>query len=131
VSYCIQADIELEFGAVNVADWANIDRDGSAVTKAARIAEAILVADDELDEVLRDTWLKITATQADGSGVPKAIVRLARRIAGLWLYEGLGAVNYTRDGTPQHGFWWIRQWVDEYKERIRSGKVDINALRGM
>jgi len=131
MSYCAQADMELEFGAVNIAKWADVDADGDADKKANRIAEAILVADDELDELLRMTWLKVSATQADGSGVPRTIVRLARRIAGLWLYESLGAVNYTRDGTPMHGWWWLRGWIEDYKNKIRDGLIDIDALKGM
>lgn len=131
MSYCAQADIELEFGADNVAEWADIDNDASAGTKAARIAEALLVADEQIDEVLRMTSLKLAATQADGAGTPKTINRLARVIAGLWLYEARGAVDYTRDGTPMHGHWWRRKWADDYLEKIRSGAIQIDAIRGM
>jgi len=131
MSYCVQSDIELEFGATNVGEWADIDNDASAPTKAARIAEAILVADEEIDEILRLTQFRLAATQADGSGTPKTINRLARVIAGLWLYEARGAVDYTRDGSPKHGHWWRREWADKYLEQLRSGERKLDALVGI
>jgi len=131
VSYCTQADIELEFGATNVGEWADIDNDANATTKSNRIAEAILVSDERVNEVLRMTSLRVAAIQADGAGTPKTINRLARVIAGLWLYEARGAVDYTRDGTPQHGHYWRRAWAEEYLEKIRSGVIQIDAITGM
>ncbi|MFQ5492319.1 MAG: phage protein Gp36 family protein [Phycisphaerae bacterium] len=131
MAYCAQSDIELEFGATNVAKWADIDNDGDATTKSNRITEAIAIADEEIDEVLKNTAMKISLTQADGSGTPKTINRLARVIAGLWLYESRGAEAYTRDGTPQHGHYWRRAWVERYLEELRSGTRKLDALTGI
>lgn len=129
-TYCTKADMELEFGATNIADWANIDNDGNATTKSARITEAIAVASEEIDEVLRTTGYLVSSVQADGDGTPKAFNRLARVLAGLWLYESRGATDYARDGTPHHGHAWRRQWAHDYLERIRSGAIKIDALLG-
>lgn len=130
-TYCTQADIELEYGATNVDEWADIDNDDNATTKAARIAEAIALAGEEIDEVLRMANFKLSAVAADGSGTPKTINRLARVIAGLWLYEGRGAQDYTRDGTPMHGHWWRRQWAENYLDEIRRGVRKLDAMAGI
>lgn len=129
-TYCTQADIELEYGATNLAQWADIDNDGDATKKANRIAHAIAVASEEIEEVLRKMHFRLPAVQGSGSGIPTTINRLAAVMAGLWLYECRGAQDFSRDGTPLHGHWWRRQWADKYLEELRTGVRKLDAIEG-
>jgi len=96
--------------------------DDSAEEKAARIAEAIAVASDEMDEVLRcvtsyESKLPITT-------VPDSVGNQVAIRAGIWLYS----FRATDDFGEQPGYMqWLwkqhRIWLNEI--RLGQRKLDI------
>jgi hypothetical protein len=128
-AYCAQADIEKVYGTTNVGKWADINNDANATTKSGRITEAIDVASEEIDDVLRLLDVRIPAVTAAGA-TPPTIKHLAAVLAGLWLYEARGAEDYNRNGTIRHGHAWRRDWADNYLNMIATGKRKLDMAIG-
>ena len=75
-TYCVQADMELLFGTTSLSTWADLEGDGTKT--AARIIEAIAMAGEEIDAVLRTTGYSNRLAIADASA---ATPRLIKNIA--------------------------------------------------
>jgi phage gp36-like protein len=127
--YCGRSDIEDRFGVTNVSKWADLDDDEDATKIANRIDRAIEAASDDIDDYLRGGPYRIPLEDANGL-VPRPVRRIAAILAGVWLYEARGTVDY--DATNEkvaHGLQFAR---DEAMKRLRRLKlmVDrINAVR--
>jgi len=122
-TYCVKADIEGFFGTANVAKFADIDNDESAVTIAARIAAAISDASDEIDDELRQSRYLIPITTPAGA-TPSAITDIAAKLAGVRLYEARG----TEDAQGNHRLTSVKGEAHLALANIRTGKLSINAL---
>lgn len=124
MAYSATTDIDLFYGSGNVTAWADINQDANATTIANRKAEAIAVADDEIDDVLRTTPLSGSLPL---STVPTTIKDLSRKLAGLWLYESRGSYDVTSEGSPVHRWMFIRKMCEKTKREIRTGKIKTSA----
>ena len=121
--YCTRDDIEDLFGVENVKKWADLDGDGNAVSIAARIARAIVVASAHIDDRLRGGPYVLPV-----AGSPATLVDLAAALAGIWLYEARGVEDYD-EATGE-----IRDKVNARRKRaektlrdIRSGAIRLDA----
>ena len=124
MSYSVAADMDLFFGSLNITAWANINKDDNSTTITNRKAEAIAVADDMIDDVLRTTPYSYALPL---STVPPRIRDLSRKIAGLWLFESTGAYDIDNEGKPVHRFVFVRRDADQTLADIRDGKIKISA----
>ncbi len=121
--YCAKSNIVDLFGVKNTEKWSDIDADESAVTIAARIARAIDVASDDIDDQLRHSpYLIPIATPAGAT--PTAIVDIAAKLAGAWLYEARG----TEDSKGIHRLSSVKGEAHLALANIRTGKTRIDAL---
>ncbi|MHC4370521.1 MAG: phage protein Gp36 family protein [Planctomycetota bacterium] len=127
--YCVQADMEKEYGTTNIDEWSDIDGDGDATKKANRITAMREVADEEIDDMLRLLGARIPAVTAAGT-TPPTIKHLSAVLAGLWLYESSGAQDYNRNGSIRHGHAWRREWADDMLDRIATGKRRLDLVIG-
>lgn len=125
--YCTQANIESVFGDTNVAKWADMDNDGSA--DSGRIDRAISVADAMIDDVCRLTGLKIPVQNAAGS-TPTTIEELSANLAGVWLYEARGVMDFSEGGEPNHRLAWHRHNARRTLHQIRTGQIKLDAVIG-
>ncbi len=121
--YCQKSDIVDLFGTINVTKWSDIDNNENAVTIAARIARAIDVASDDIDDQLRQSPHLIPIVTAAGSP-PTAIVDICAKLAGVWLYEARG----TEDAKGMHRLSSVKGEAHLALANIRTGKTRINAL---
>ena len=127
-AYCEKSNIVDCFGNTNVTQWADIDNDGSAVTIAARIARAIDVASDDIDDALRSGPYSIPITTPTGT-TPTVIVDIAAKLAGVWLYQSRGAEDTTQGpGQPLHMLSSVKGEAHLALANIRTGKIRLNAL---
>lgn len=127
MSYSTEADIKQVFGTTNVDKWADLDDDANASNVAARIAVAVLVADDEIDDAARCMPYRLPLANAAGS-TPRTIINLAATIAGLWLYEARGSQDFhPQTGVPSHRLAWKSLWVRRTLRDIRTGIRKIDA----
>jgi phage gp36-like protein len=121
-AYCSKSDIEARFGVSNVLLWATLSTDDNSVVQAARIATAIAVATDELDEVLRCVSAiesKLPITTVPDSVKDKVAIR-----AGYWLYSFRATDDYSEkdNSFPELLYKQYRIWISE----VRAGTRKLN-----
>lgn len=126
-SYCDRDDIEAVFGVDNVELYADLDNDDDSGKITARIAQAISVASEEIDDLMRGLHYRLPLATAGGT-TPTSIANLAAHLAGLWLYESRGAVDLDREGSPVHRLRYLREWTDRVINDIQSGRRKLDAM---
>ena len=84
--YSSRANIETLFGVANVEQWADLDNDRCGSKIRARINEAIIQADEEVDMALRDG----PYDELPLDPVPEYIKKIAATLAGVNLFEARG-----------------------------------------
>lgn len=117
--YCERTDIELAFGVVNVAIWADVDNNKDADSIAARIDWAIEQASDEFDNKTRAT--PIQAKLADPA--PPMVVRMVAYLAGVLLYESRGVTDMDEKGNPRHQLSWAKQRFDRFIQDVAARRI--------
>jgi len=113
MAYCVRADIEAQYGSENVAKWADLNSNEDAGEITARITQAILEADNEIDSRLRLGPYEIPFTDT----IPTGIISLSAMYAGIWLYSSRGVIDYTPKGAAQDQLSYQRK---EFDRRIRD-----------
>lgn len=127
-TYCTQAQIEDVFGIENVKQWSDLDN--SLVTDTARIARAIAVVSERIDDVVRITNYKIPLADEDAA-ISASISDLAATLAGIWLYEARGSQDFNpQTGEVAHRLEFKRQRVEQMLSDIRDQRIRLNALKG-
>lgn len=127
MAYSTEADIKQVFGTTNVDKWSDLDDDANAANMAARIAVAVLVADDEIDDAARGMPYRLPLANAAGT-TPRTVINLASTIAGLWLYEARGSNDFhPQTGVPNHRLAWKSLWVRRTLDEIRTGIKKLDA----
>lgn len=117
--YCTRADIEQFYGRENVQKWAELDGDKNSTNIATRISDAISHASNDIDDGLRGG--PYTVPFADT--IPLTILDLARRLAGVRLYESRGIQDFEAEtGSPVHRLAWHASYVRKMLAEIKSGK---------
>lgn len=130
MAYAIQASVDLLFGANNIDTWADIDGDADAVKMAARKAQSLIVADAEVDDVALLVQYKIPL-QTTAAATPTSVADLANRLAGLWLYESYGALEFNpKSGAPAHRYAFMAVRVRRKLEDIRRNQIKLDAVIG-
>lgn len=114
MAYIDRADIEARFGADNVALWADLNSNEVAGEITARINEAILNSDEEVNDETRGGVYPVPWTT-----VPQGIKDASRTLAGIWLYE----TRIFTDSETGDGFRRLHDDVTKYLARVSSGKV--------
>ena len=127
-TYCIRADVEQIYGATNVANFADLDRDGSSVKIAARITAAIVTASAIVDDYGRATNYRIPYT-TDAGAVPTTIIDVTARLTGLLLYEPLGADGFSPDGKANHKYYYQREMLNQFWADIHAGRRILDSVR--
>ncbi len=127
-TYCERSDIEAIFGTKNVAKWADMDEDEGAGDITARITLAISVASEEIDDFARLYQYTVPLT-TPAEATPVTIVNLAATLAGVWLYEARGCVDFDpKNGAPYHRLAFKRAEAQRFFDQLRTGERKIDAL---
>lgn len=122
--YCVQADIETLYGAVNVAAWADADNVGNPTVTAERIARAIEVAGASINAALRMGLYTLPLS----APYDVVLVDLCARLAGVWLYESRGIQDFdAATGTPYHKLTWHKTDAERTLDLIRRGSLRLDA----
>lgn len=87
-TYITESDLAHEFGATNVATWADLNGDGDVAVIAARKTMAVSYAEARLNARLRGARYTIPLSSS-GDSLP-LIQRWCRVVAGAWLYQSRG-----------------------------------------
>lgn len=126
-TYCARSDIEATFGVMNVKKWAALEDDYTAANITTRITQAIAVASEDIDDILRFAGFEIPCVNSSGT-TPTTILQICADLAGVWLYESRGIDDVGRDGSPLHKLkpFADRAWMrlDQIAKRTRK----INTL---
>jgi len=116
--YCTRQDIEDVFGPHNVRKWADIENNGDGAHIGGRIAKAIEVAKNEIDDRLRGGYYTVPF-----ASTPETIRQLAAHYAGVWLYESRGIEDFDQlTGAAIHRLSWHRDHVDRVLRQIMKGE---------
>lgn len=123
-AYCVAADLYARFGTSNITTWATLTSGDSEATRTARITEAIAVASDELDEVLRTAGGGAYEGKLPISTVPDSVTDKVAIRAGLWLY-GFRATDDFGDSTGYPQWMWkqYRTWLNEVHTGYRKLEI--------
>jgi phage gp36-like protein len=105
MAYITQSDIESCYGVSNVRIWSNLEND-SAVADTARIATAIAIAEEEVENAFRGG--RVYAVPFVGTSA--VLVNWIATIAGYWLYK-------SRPARGDAG--------DEYLDRVVSVRQEM------
>ena len=127
--YIDSADIYAVFGESNVGKWADLDNDADSVKIAARVNNAILWAENEINSRLRNSAYVLPLANADDE-VPAEIVDVAANLAGVWLYENRGVQDYNPDtGQVVHRLRWNRDRAEKTLREILAGVRVVDAVQ--
>ena len=120
--YRTRAQIETQYGAAEVAKWADVDGELDSVAITARIAQAITDADAEIDGRLRGHRYVIPFATT-----PEIIAAISRKLAGVLLYEARGVQDWNVEtGQPSHRLEYVRRWCYDALDDIASGKIRLD-----
>jgi len=127
-TYCTQSQVEDVFGVENVAAWSDLSNTDTADT--ARIARAIAVASERIDDVARTTNYRIPLADEDAA-TSVTVSDLAAMLAGIWLYEARGSRDFNpQTGEVAHRLEFKRLRAEQVLADIRDGRILLNALKG-
>jgi phage gp36-like protein len=125
MAYCVEADLNNMYGANNVQTWADLDGDEDAGKIAARIAAAIVVADDEIDSYMRGGPYPLPLAD-DASATPKLVTDISAKLAGVWLYESRGVQDISPEGDPVHRLQWQRKRAYQVMRELKAGVLRLD-----
>ncbi len=123
IGYCNRTDIELMFGRANVAQWADLENTADAQLGFTRVSRSIEVAQEIIDNALRDGRYVIPFISP-----PVAIVNIAATLAGVWLYESRGIEDFDEDtGAAIHKLSAHKRMASHTLSEIRGVKQSLDA----
>jgi len=127
-TYCARTDLNNLFGTSVVTDWATLTSDDEAADITARVNAAIAWASAEIDDFARRGEYTVPLATSGGS-TPTTITHLAAVLAGLWLYEATGALEFNANtGRPNHRYAYRRVWALRMLKEIREGERKLDAV---
>lgn len=126
-TYCTRSDIEATFGVQSVAKWATLQTGYTAEQITARITQAIAVASEDIDDVLRFAGYEIPCVNSSGT-TPTTVLQLAADLAGVWLYESRGVDDVDASGNPRHRLQYHYERAQQKLQRIAARTIKINTL---
>lgn len=122
-SYCVRTDLENEFGATNIAKWADPDNDEVEEDIEARIEWAIGKAANRINDMLRQC--RYTVPFSDYPNAPQTIREVNSTLAGVLLYRSPRGLIDGEDMDDR-----IKSMEDEALKtisKIQSCQIDIGA----
>lgn len=129
MAYAQRTDVENQYGANNVRDWANLDNDGDEA-KITQVIEADLErASNYVASRLRSASFALPLADADGE-VPQELADIVATKAGVLLYEARGVDEFdAASGAPSHQFAYQAKQVDDWIRDVRTGMVLTGLVR--
>ncbi len=124
MAYSTRADIEAQYGVVNVEKWADLNNNQNAGEITARIDQSIIEADNEIDSRLRLGPFVIPWPVP----IPVGIVSLSAIYAGVWLYSSRGVVDYDANGVAQDQLQFQRNEFDKRIRNILAGRYQPESI---
>ncbi len=121
--YAERTDVEQIFGASNVSKWADVDNDQNAEKIEARIAWAIGLSEEKLNNRLRGGPYTVPF---GGDAIPAEIVDAAARLAGVLLYDSRGVTDFDPNGKPMHQLSAHRDMVDKFIAEVHANRVTLD-----
>jgi hypothetical protein len=116
--YTNSHQIENQFGVENVHKWLAIDERDEAIDYAMRYAQFINDAEDEIDDILRESGQESIPL---GAEVPSLIKRVACALAGVRAYESRGIQDVDNDRMPVNRVSFQQKWALKKLDEIRGG----------
>jgi phage gp36-like protein len=121
-SYTSEAAMKKRFGTATVVAWANLE---DATGASARYTQAIAIASEHIDDVLRKSKYRIPLVKPSGSGTPVIIGEIADILGGMWLFDAKNAASKT---PGQERYQREREWAEQTLLAIQTGAIEIDAL---
>jgi len=122
MAYSTQSDIEALYGVQNVAEWSNLENDGSGAS-TSRIDTANEYAAAYVDDRFRDGPYAIPFVGL--SGTPRVLVDWCAKIAGAWLYRSRPPHSREQDRMED-----VLIGIDNEMDSYLQGGRKMNAMRG-
>jgi hypothetical protein len=122
--YCDREDIELIYGASNVAKWADLENNEDSAEITAKIQWACDTATSRMDDRLRDGPYAVPFEEP----YPQQIVEQTARLAGVLLYDARGIVDQGGDGEPIHQLAPHRRMVQAFIMDVLSGRIKFSSV---
>lgn len=114
----------IKFGQENVLTWARYSDAESAAQAQERIALAIDIAEDFIDDALRGRWsYNVPFTEPK---IPQAIRDIATTLAGVELYEARGLED-VEDGQPTHRLTMLKRFALRKLTQVQQGVLALDA----
>jgi phage gp36-like protein len=127
MSYCTRTDVEDIFGVENIKVWADLDNDGDAEKILARITRAISWASERVDAAFRHGRYELPLVNDEGK-TPLLIVDITSNLAGVWLYENRGVIDFDPNtGTVVHRLIHNKKRAEDMIRNIIVGRLDPGA----
>lgn len=124
--YSTQADIESLFGVENVKQWSNLDN-AADEADTDRIAAAIVQADAEIDDIMRNSIYAVPLVGTQGTLTQ--ITNISAKLAGCWLYRARGTNEVDEGGKPIDRMQAIRKEAMGKLYRYVAGAESLPAAR--
>jgi len=116
MAYAVRADIELIFGSTNVSKWADLNNDEDAGEITARIVWALTLAEERVNNRLRQGKYDIPFATA-----PTEITDLTARWAGVILYDSRLVIDGEDSDLSRH-----EKTVEDRLSKILAGKIKLS-----
>lgn len=120
-AYCVVGDLDQRFGSANITAWATLATGDDAGTILARKTEAIAVAQEEMDEVLR--CIETYESKLPLSTVPVTVKDKVAIRASLWLYGFRASDDFQKEGGVIQ---WRKEEYDRWIDEVRAGKRKLD-----
>lgn len=121
MSYATRELVESQYGATNVAKWADLNNNGDEDEVTARIDWALAEADLFIDSRLADGPYEIPF-----SDTPPLIASLAAKQTGVVLYESRGVSDFNAEtGRAQHQLMFQKSEVEKTLRGIVTNKIRL------
>jgi len=127
-TYCQRADLNDVFGTANINSYGTIDEGDGSTEITSRVTRAIAWASAEIDDFARLGEYTIPLADSSGS-TPTTIEHLATVLAGVWLYENQGVLDWAPNtNQPTHRYGYMKRWARMMLQEIRDGKRKLDAV---
>jgi len=127
MAYSVRTDLDNVFGKNNIDSWADLDADEDAAKITARIAAAIVTADDMIDSCMRNGPYPLPLVD-QAAATPIVIRDVSSKLAGVWLYEARGVIDMTPDGIAVHRLQWHKRSAKDILRDLIAGKLRLDSV---